>query len=159
MYVESGEEEKWQRCDDRRILPAPESVPSRSTRSVLQIDSTTGPYYIIYGWAEASDPSQPAALTVNLQGVPFPAPYWIVLLGPTINNQYDWAVVSDEFAISLFVLARNVTEFQTNYEASVLNRLNGLGFNQFYNTPIPIPQTDCTYLPQPDFAEIARRFP
>ncbi len=104
---------------------------------------------MIDGWAEATDPSQPAALTVHLQGVPFPAPYWVVLLGPTINNQYDWAVVSDEFAISLFVLARNVTEFQANYQASVLNRLNGLGFNQFYNTPIPIPQTDCTYLPPP----------
>jgi hypothetical protein len=73
-----------------------------------------------------------------------------VLLGPTNpNGQYDWAVVSDQDAISLFVLARNVTEFVTNYQASVLNRLNGLGFNQFWNTPIPTLQTGCTYLPPP----------
>jgi hypothetical protein len=35
----------------------------------------------IFGWAQ-QNPAAPGELTVNLQGPPFPAPYWIILLGP-----------------------------------------------------------------------------
>ena len=65
----------------------------------------------IFGYAEVTNSSAPAELTVYLQGVPVGAPYWIFGLGPIVDGIYDWAYVSDPFELTLFVLARNVTRW------------------------------------------------
>jgi lipocalin len=140
-------------------LARPHSSHTAYPSLSLQDYTPEGAYNTIFGWADAPDSTQPAQLYVHLQGVPAAAPYTIFSLGPVINGLYDWALVSDPDEISLFVLARNVTEFVSNYETAVLQRLNGLGFNQWWNTPIPTLQTGCTYLPPPDFTAVARRFP
>jgi len=59
----------------------------------------------------------------------FPAPYWILDLGP-INDEglYDYAIVSDNIGLFLFVLARNVSEFNELYNDEVLIKLTQLGF-------------------------------
>ena len=90
------------------------------------------------------------ALTVNLDGVPFPAPYDIILLGPATYGPfgaYQYAVVSDQLEFSLFVLARDVAEFNQKYNQTVFDELEKLGFDTIINSPIPTIQVGCpTYI-------------
>jgi len=108
-----------------------------------------GSFDNIYGWAEATDASKPGALTVHLQGVPVGAPYWVLNIGPVVDNKYQWSVVSDPFKLSLFVLARDVREFHAKYATTVYTWLANNGFDQFYNTPTITDQSNCTYAPPP----------
>ena len=75
-----------------------------------------------------------------------PAPYWILELGPVNSDDlYDYAIVSDSVGLFLFVLARNVTEFNENYNEQVLLTLIDLGFVG-PTKPIPTYQGyDCVY--------------
>ena len=76
---------------------------------------------------------------------------WVIQLGPPTyeGNFYQYAVVTDSSDISLFVLARNVTEFKVNYEVEVLSKLESQGFTKFYNRPRDIYQgDDCVYIQQ-----------
>eukprot|EP01138_Halocafeteria_seosinensis_P012780 gb/GECG01013056.1/.p1 GENE.gb/GECG01013056.1/~~gb/GECG01013056.1/.p1 ORF type:complete len:219 (+),score=16.23 gb/GECG01013056.1/:1-657(+) len=116
-----------------------------------------GPLNSIRGYAYQPDSSEPAKLKVVLfGGAPFPAPYWIVNLGPQNyghENLYSYAVVSDGFQLSLFVLARDPQEFRQKYESDVLNWLNQHGFTNPLNKPYPVyQQSDCEYAPRPGFA-------
>ena len=84
----------------------------------------------IVGEAYYDDGNSGGELTVALEGTPFPAPYWVIELGPVIDGLYDYSVVSDDKQISLFVLARNVTKFLQLYETQVLYSINELGFTE-----------------------------
>ena len=84
-------------------------------------------------------------LTVDLEGTPFPAPYWVIELGPIVNNLYDYAIVSDDNQLSLFILARNVTEFFEKYDKQVLQSINEFGFTSLYNEPRIFDQENCPY--------------
>ena len=84
-------------------------------------------------------------LTVDLEGTPFPAPYWVIELGPIVDNMYDYSIVSDDEQISMFVLARNVTRFLEKYNQSVLDHVKQMGFTELYNTPKLVVQTNCPY--------------
>ena len=107
--------------------------------------STDGPVRQIDGYAYAPNSSNTGQLMVHLDGVPADAPYWILAVGPVVNDQYQYAVVSDEFRITLFVLARDVQGFNSTYNDYVVNSLlPELGFSGF-NGPIPIQQVGCTY--------------
>ncbi len=117
--------------------------------------SINGPERSILGWAApATNDSSLGEYTVNLQTTNFPAPYWIYDLGPQQvyedpfygnQTQYSYAVVSDPLLLTLFVLARNVTEFQEVWEPAVLARLQSNGFNSWLNTPIATVQDGCSY--------------
>jgi hypothetical protein len=50
-------------------------------RNEERTNSPTGPFKQILGYATLT-PGQPGELDVYLQGVPVPAPYWVVGLGP-----------------------------------------------------------------------------
>ena len=93
------------------------------------------------------DPQVPPAQSDTTPGVKdLPsAPYWVVDLGPVENNMYQYSIVSDDKKLSLFVLARNVSEFYEKYDTTVLNKLDTLGFNTFINKPIPTNQDNCSY--------------
>jgi len=74
---------------------------------------------------------------------------WVIQLGPPTfkGNFYQYAVVTDNSNLNLFVLARNVTEFQQSYEEEVLGKLKEQGFTHIYNEPRKIYQeTDCVYI-------------
>jgi apolipoprotein D and lipocalin family protein len=105
--------------------------------------SVDGPERQIFGWAEETNTS--GQLVVHLQTTDFPAPYWIYQLGPVKNDQYEYSVVSDPFKLTLFVLARNVTEFQDLYNENVTHYLTEQGFTTFINAPIPTQQEGCVY--------------
>lgn len=61
-----------------------------------------GTNYVINGFATQDNlPTYPGQLKVKFTdgGAPFPAPYWILALGPVNqNNLYDWAIVSDNLS-------------------------------------------------------------
>mmetsp|Transcript_8889 Transcript_8889/g.14557 ORF Transcript_8889/g.14557 Transcript_8889/m.14557 type:complete len:209 (-) Transcript_8889:396-1022(-) len=65
----------------------------------------------INGVATIRNPKVPAKLSVTFPSlsIPFPASYWVVLLGPVVSNKYSYAVVSDPLRITCFVLARTKT--------------------------------------------------
>jgi len=82
------------------------------------------------------------------QGVPVAAPYTVGLLGPANfqGDKYDFAVVSDPLNLSLFVLARDPTEFNAKYDAFVTQWLAKQGFTNFLNKPTATYQgSDCLY--------------
>ena len=61
--------------------------------------------------------------------------------------QYAYALVSEPSRLSLFVLARDVEEFEDLYEADVLDWLYDNGFDSRNNNPLPVYQgDDCLYL-------------
>ena len=98
----------------------------------------------ITGYAYYSDGDCCGYLTVQLEDLS-PAPYWVLELGPVVNDIYDYAIVSDNFALSLFVLVRNVTDFYENYNEDVLESLDEFGFNKLWNYPIVMNQANCSY--------------
>ena len=82
-------------------------------------------------------------LTVLLDGTP-EAPYWVLELGPVVDDYYDYSIVSDNKGLSLYVLARDVDRFYKLYNDDVLNSLEEFGFTKFYNSPLIMNQTDCS---------------
>ncbi len=103
--------------------------------------------FLFVGFANIPNTSEVGQWVVilNCTGC-IPAPYWILELGPVNSDDlYDYAIVSDSVGLFLFVLARNVTEFNENYNEQVLVTLINLGFVG-PTKPIPTYQgSDCVY--------------
>ena len=97
----------------------------------------------IEGIAYYKDGDSGGYLTVKLDNLT-PAPYWVLSLGPVIDSEYQYSIVSDNNALSLFVLTRNVEEFEKKYKSEVLDSLTTLGFTKQWNHPIALNQTDCS---------------
>ena len=108
-------------------------------------DNVTGPERRILGWAAVPDLSEPGKLEVHLQTTQFGAPYWVYDLGPVVDEQYDFSIVSDNLLLTLFVLTRNLTRFAASYDTQVRAFLNASGFTEFWNAPIPTMQEGCIY--------------
>ena len=129
--------------------------------------SVDGPERVIYGWAQQDNGTAAGELTVHLQTTNFPAPYWIFELGPLVepnstrgkaigqiwpmdpqtynNSFYTYSIVSDPFHLTLFVLARNLTDFALNDQDHVLQTLQEAGYTNFLNTPSQTIQDNCIY--------------
>ena len=88
---------------------------------------------------------------------PFPAPYWVIMLGPyNSDGLYDYAVVSDNLDAGLYVLARDPAVFASQYDAEVTAFLSENGFTNKINTPVPTVQTpDCHYAGAPVYVDPA----
>merc|ERR1712170_49270 len=120
-----------------------------SVHNSQRINSTTGPRDDIYGFAITTD--EPGKLEVTLDGgSQAGAPYWIVKLGPVKEyngvEQYSHAVVTDPFLVFLFVLVRDIEEFERDDEQEMLTWLDDFGFNSLINYPIKsIHDEQCTY--------------
>ena len=89
--------------------------------------------------------------------IPFDGFYWVVEVGevdPT-SGQYQWAIVSVPFQLELFILARDVDVFNSDFEEEVLNKVEDYGFTNFLNKPVKVYQSssDCQYAPEPDIAD------
>jgi len=129
-----------------------ESDPSHITVTNWEhYGNVTGPIDNVTGYAYQPDPVKaPGQLVVYLFGAgasPFPAPYWVLRLGPVVNDKYEYAIVSDPLRATLFVLVRDVARYEANYKADILSWLASNGFDQFWNSPIELPQANCTYPP------------
>ena len=93
----------------------------------------------ITGYGYYKNISDPGKLTINLEGVPFDAPYWVIKLGEVMNNQYQYSVVTSPFGVTLWVLARDVDVFKEKYEQEVVEFLEEQNF--WYEE---ISQENCT---------------
>ena len=96
----------------------------------------------ITGFAYYKEGNTGGYLTVKLEDNP-EAPYWVIELGPIVSGLYDYSIVSDNLKLSLFVLARNVTNFLELYDQKVLLSLDNFGFTKIINKPILMDQNDC----------------
>ena len=107
-------------------------------------DSVDGPVVTVNGYGYQPAETRvafPGRLKVVLHGdgaSGFAAPYWINKLGPVRNGQYEYAVVTDDFRLTLFLLVRDVARFDALYEARVLAELKADGFDNFLNRPIKV---------------------
>lgn len=74
-----------------------------------------------------------------------PGNYWIIGLGPVINNQYQWAAVSNGDRTSVFILARNVQEYNKKYKVAAKQVFKDFGGfdNLFTNVLIDTPHFLC----------------
>ena len=104
--------------------------------------SVTGPVQDITGYAVLTE--NPGQLMVYFSGN-VPAPYWVVKIGPVIEDEYQYAVVSDPYELGLYVLARNVTQYYDLYDDEVLEFLDENSFTSLYNKPIQIVHDGCDY--------------
>lgn len=120
-----------------------------SVKNIARLsDPTNGTIAGISGYAYIPDPSEPGKLKVHFdQGAPTDADYWVADLGPVNNdNKYDYAIVTDNLGLTLYVLGRDVKEFSMKYDSDVLDKLDDLGFSGKVKQPIPTYQdADCEY--------------
>ena len=66
----------------------------------------------IEGYAFYKDLTEPGQLSVHLDGVPVISPYWVVKLGDRDTAaEYTYSIITVPSGPSLWVLARNVSEF------------------------------------------------
>lgn len=108
-----------------------------------EYNTLTGSKGSITGYAVIKNESTPRKLAVTLNGGMSDAPYWIYETGPILQNHYEYSIVSDDMKIGLFVLARNVETFFTDYNEQVLDHLTAYGFTTFFNKPILTNQKNC----------------
>lgn len=109
---------------------------------------TNGTVAGISGYAYVPDSLDPGKLKVHFdQGAPKDADYWVADLGPVnSDNKYDYAIVTDNLGLTLYVLGRDVKEFNMKYNSIVLDKLDALGFNGELKQPISTYQEkDCDY--------------
>ena len=92
----------------------------------------------ISGYGYYKNITEPGKLTVHLEGVPVDSPYWIVKLGETVDDQYQYSIITTPSGISLWVLTRNIDTFNKLYATEVKSYLDQNNFK--YNE---IKQTDC----------------
>ena len=117
-----------------------------------------GTVYTIDGYAYQTDDKVQGKLKVHFDSsdaAPFDAPYWILTLGPIVNGQYDYAIVSDNINYFLFVLARDVATFNAKYNTEVLAQLETLGFTGIKKPIATYQGTDCVYEANVRKAQIA----
>lgn len=114
-----------------------------------KIGTPNGSDYTIDGYAYVVDYNSPGQLKVHFDSADasiVDAPYWILALGPVNDdNLYDWSIVSDNISQFLFVLARNVDEFNKKYNEEILHTLNQLGFIGRKQPISTYQSNDCVY--------------
>jgi apolipoprotein D and lipocalin family protein len=129
-----------------RCVTAEYTLYENGTVGVLNMEILPdGTESSITGSAYYEDDNEGGDLTVELDGTPAPAPYWVVELGPIVDGSYDYAIVSDNLQVSLFVLARDVDRFFELYQDDVLDSVQEMGFTRKYNMPVIVNQTYCEY--------------
>lgn len=120
-----------------------------SVHNYATLDSPSGTVYTIDGYGYQTNPKEPGQLNVVLQSadaLPFPAPYWILELGPiNADGLYDYAIVSDSFSLFLFVLARDVATYHAKYSSSVSKTLTDMGFTGIKAPIESYQKSDCVY--------------
>ena len=86
-------------------------------------------YEEIPGYAFYKDLNKPGELSVVLEGVPFPAPYWVLQLGEVVDEQYQYSIISVPTGPSLWVLARDISYFFKVDDNEVRKFLDEYNFN------------------------------
>jgi hypothetical protein len=131
---------------DYGLLPNGTGISVHNAQNFLEPNGTTT---IINGNAMAMNASEPGKLTVNFDAIPFPGSYWIIKLGPIEDGAYQYSVVTDAYAITLFILARDPGTFADLYEEEVKEFVDPL-FSGFLRKPrLTVQGAECLYSPEP----------
>jgi lipocalin len=137
-------------CVTSDIFPNQTTDTVFALTNALRLDSPQGVLKTIEG--DAYPTLSPGKFKIKFDTVEHTGDYWITALGdPSAENDYlyPWSIVSSSFRTSLFILARNVTQFRSQYQNEVLKIAKKQGFNKSYNSPLPTYQEpDCQYAPQ-----------
>ncbi|XP_030840888.1 lazarillo protein-like [Strongylocentrotus purpuratus] len=98
-----------------------------------------------YAWVPIQ--SEPGKVLIELDNDAAASTYWILKLGPIVDDQYEYSVVTDSQARSLSVLARDPETFDINYDAEVTEYLLITGFTSPTTQRVRVYHgDDCTYL-------------
>ncbi|CAD8079240.1 unnamed protein product [Paramecium primaurelia] len=109
-----------------------------SVYNIQRYGAGDGPIRFIEGYARIPDLRQKGKLKVYLnKGEVVGGDYWIIELGPLINKQYQWAIVSEPEMLLMWVLSRNPQQYREEYEDYVRDRVSALGFNGVLNQYVP----------------------
>ena len=81
-------------------------------------------YKSISGDMKLENVSYPGKLKMNLNSPIINDNYYITKLGPIVDNKYDYSVVTDSLGLSLYVLVRNISFFENNYQDEIDKFLN-----------------------------------
>jgi len=128
-----------------KCITAYYEVISDNNISVFNKEQTRdGSLDTIYGYAYYKEGASGGELTVSLDGTPGDAPYWVLAVGPVIDDLYQYSIVSDNNGLTLFVLARDVSDFFLSYNNTVYNMLIDYGFVTKYNSPLIVDQDKCS---------------
>ena len=110
---------------------------ARTTGFAVQGDQEEGVFTVTQNYLFPASP----------EGVEFKPPgnYWIIAIGPIVNNQYEWVSISNEDKTSCFILARDPETFPgSEYEQEALRVFEENGFDSFFvNKPIPTSHKWC----------------
>lgn len=74
-----------------------------------------------------------------------PGNYWVIMLGPERDGEYQYSVVTNADQTQLYILVRNVDEFEERWADRVLWQLKDWGFTTPTNEPVKTNQEDCNY--------------
>lgn len=98
---------------------------------------------------------EPGKFNIKFENMSQPGDYWITAVGPvneTTDGTYPWAIVSSPFLTTLFILARDVEQFRSTYQTTVLDLAKSQGFSSVFNRPLETFQSSiCQYAPVPTF--------
>lgn len=102
-----------------------------------------GLYTNISGYSYVDDGEESARRKLKFYSLPFEGNYWIVKLGPVIDEEYQYSIVSGPISkyfgtrFSLYVLSRNITHYLENYEEEVKTWCVDNGFKYNWNEYVP----------------------
>ena len=128
--------------ENGKCIKAEYEIINSNNVSILNTQIKNNQPENITGFAYYKDGNSGGELTVKLDGQN-EAPYWVIKLGPIVNNYYDYSIVSDNIKLSLFVLARDINNFFELYNTEVIDYLDQNGFTKMTNKPVITDQEDC----------------
>ncbi|XP_066921322.1 outer membrane lipoprotein Blc-like [Clytia hemisphaerica] len=116
-----------------------------------RISAPKGRLNAINGTAYQTDAANfPGELIVSFPGTPQSkkANYLVVKLGPEVNGEYAYTIITSNYKAFTWILARDVKSFRANYEQEALEYLKNNGYNWFWNRPRKVFQgEECIYPP------------
>jgi len=100
--------------------------------TVVRPDAINAPGELIVSFPQAPQSSKPN--------------YLVIKLGPVVNGQYAYTIITSNYKAFTWILARDVKVFREKYEKEALAYLDNNGYNWFWNKPRKVYQEDdCLY--------------
>ena len=103
----------------------------------------------VLGQLEVNLPAGPFGGEIDINDVTYehPGNYWILELGPfNAEGKYSWSIVTNNSeGGQLYILVRDVADFEANHEAEVLAKVEAYGFTRGGNRPRKTNQKNCDY--------------
>lgn len=99
-------------------------------RNDEKLGAPNGSSVFVEGYMSPSDDENNAKFDLHLPSVSSRSfPYWVLDVGPLdMDGMYSYVIMGGNTGLTMWVLARNVTEFNIQYDAEVKNKLESMGY-------------------------------